>query len=343
MKFPRWALPAAALAVSGMLLTGCGGEGGSAKQNVAAGSRATSKPTADASTDPSADPSAGAANEVDVEVANDPDLGRIVVDDEGNTLYRFDKDTTNPPASNCYEECAEKWPPVTTTSAKPVVQGVDAKLVGTITRKDGTKQVTLGDWPLYRYAQDRAPGDTAGHRVQGTWYVSDPTGKKAGAQNAQNNAPRENGNADEGNNDGRWAGKVVLRVVTDPQMGEIVVDAKGRTLYVFDKDRRNRSNCSGDCAKAWPPVKGPSKLTADNLVVEGIDRDRVGNIERPDGVCQITLNGQPLYLFAKDTKPGDTKGQGVQDVWWVVDENGQKIEDAQDGGNGNDNGYGGGY
>lgn len=106
-----------------------------------------------------------------------PKMGKVVTDGEGWTLYRFDKDGNKPAKSNCDGECAAKWPPVLSEEI-PKLQGIDPALVGTVIRTDGKQQVTLGGWPLYRFAADPGPGKWKGQGVGGTWFVSDPTGKK---------------------------------------------------------------------------------------------------------------------------------------------------------------------
>jgi predicted lipoprotein with Yx(FWY)xxD motif len=107
-------------------------------------------------------------------------LGTVVVDGQGYTLYRFDKDTAKPPASNCAGECAQKWPPVLATPGAPLtVEGVDQGAVGTINRPDGSIQLTLGGWPVYRYSGDTKPGSTTGQGVGGTWAAVTPEGGKA--------------------------------------------------------------------------------------------------------------------------------------------------------------------
>ena len=95
-------------------------------------------------------------------------LGEVLTDQDGMTLYRFENDTADPPASTCVDDCAAKWPPVTSTGDVRV-SGVDQSLVGTVTRPDGTTQVTVKGWPVYRFAKDTAPGQTNGHGVGGTW------------------------------------------------------------------------------------------------------------------------------------------------------------------------------
>lgn len=110
----------------------------------------------------------------------DEKLGPVLTDGEGFTLYRFDKDTAKPPVSNCNGQCATLWPPVK-ASDNPQLKGVDAKLVSSVTRADGSKQLTLNGWPLYRYASDTKPGDTKGQGVGGTWWAVTPSGGKAAA------------------------------------------------------------------------------------------------------------------------------------------------------------------
>lgn len=106
-----------------------------------------------------------------------PQMGRVVTDGAGFVLYRFDKDSNNPPTSNCVGECARIWPPAL-TDGKPVLTGIDPDKVGTLTRQDGTKQLTLDGWPLYRYIGDTKPGQWKGQGVGGTWFVIAPDGKK---------------------------------------------------------------------------------------------------------------------------------------------------------------------
>src|SRR3954452_13539150 len=110
-------------------------------------------------------------------------LGTVVVDGQGFTLYRFDKDSAKPPTSNCADDCAQKWPPVLATPGTPLtVEGVAQEAVGTINRSDGTIQLTLNGWPVYRYSGDPQPGATAGQGVGGgEWAAVTPEGSKAAA------------------------------------------------------------------------------------------------------------------------------------------------------------------
>jgi predicted lipoprotein with Yx(FWY)xxD motif len=107
----------------------------------------------------------------------DSDLGPIVVDSAGMTVYMFDKDTQGSGASSCSGQCLVAWPPVVASSATPQVEGVTGQ-VGTITRDDGTVQATLDGWPLYYWKDDKAAGDTTGQGVQGVWWVLTPDGAR---------------------------------------------------------------------------------------------------------------------------------------------------------------------
>jgi predicted lipoprotein with Yx(FWY)xxD motif len=108
-----------------------------------------------------------------------PRMGQVVVDDKGWVLYRFDKDSANPPTSNCKDKCAQVWPPVLSNDGNvPQLEGIESSLVGTVDRADGGKQVTIGGWALYRYVGDKTPGKWTGQGVGGTWFVVSPNGKK---------------------------------------------------------------------------------------------------------------------------------------------------------------------
>ena len=104
-------------------------------------------------------------------------------------------------------------------------------------------------------------------------------------------------------------------------LGEIVVDSSGRTLYVFMADTSSESTCYDDCAATWPALTVEGEPSA-----EGIDASLLGTSERTDGSTQVTLNGHPLYYFASDQSPGDTNGQGIGDVWFVVSPQGEAIQ-----------------
>jgi predicted lipoprotein with Yx(FWY)xxD motif len=115
-----------------------------------------------------------------VRIGRDRALGSIIIDGEGFTLYRFDKDTASPSKSSCVAACVRLWPPVL-VDEKLTFRNLDAGQLGVLTRQDGTQQLTIGGWPAYRSVQDEIPGGTRGQGVGGTWFVLGPDGAKAGA------------------------------------------------------------------------------------------------------------------------------------------------------------------
>lgn len=112
--------------------------------------------------------------------------------------------------------------------------------------------------------------------------------------------------------------------VAESDLGPILVDPDGFTLYIFTADTDGVSTCYDDCAATWPPVPADTALSSD------LDAAMFGTAARDDGSEQLTVNGMPLYLFAPDTAPGDTNGQGANGVWFVVDESGSMIEASAD-------------
>jgi predicted lipoprotein with Yx(FWY)xxD motif len=106
--------------------------------------------------------------------------------------------------------------------------------------------------------------------------------------------------------------------VADSSLGSVVVDGEGRTLYVFTSDTGSESSCYGQCETAWPPLVG--ETTAGSGIT-----GELGTTTRTDGTTQVTLGGHPLYRYASDVNPGDTSGQGVGGVWFVVDGAGDAV------------------
>jgi predicted lipoprotein with Yx(FWY)xxD motif len=146
------------------------GEGVGGKWYVVGADGNAIKGAAGASASPA--PSA-AAGGVTVKLASDA-LGKIVVDGAGKTLYMFTPDSKD--KSTCTGDCAASWPPLTSSAAPTLGAGLDAEDFGTVTRDDGTKQVTFYGHPLYYFAGDSAAGDTKGQGLFGKWYVIDGEG-----------------------------------------------------------------------------------------------------------------------------------------------------------------------
>jgi predicted lipoprotein with Yx(FWY)xxD motif len=110
--------------------------------------------------------------------------------------------------------------------------------------------------------------------------------------------------------------------VASTNLGEVLVDAKGRTLYVFTKDKGDQSVCSGKCAAAWPALTVTGAATPGT----GVQASLLSTSKQVNGSTQVTYGGKPLYYFAGDKAPGDTKGQGLNDVWWVVRGDGSLVQ-----------------
>jgi len=107
----------------------------------------------------------------------------------------------------------------------------------------------------------------------------------------------------------------IVRAAQSSSLGMILVANNGMTLYRFTKDAAGVSNCTGQCATLWPPFV----LTANQALTAGTGvSGTLATITRADGSSQLTYNGQPLYYWSGDTKPGDTNGQNFNGVWFVV-------------------------
>jgi predicted lipoprotein with Yx(FWY)xxD motif len=233
-----------------------------------------------------------------VNVGQNAPLGSFLVDSKGMTLYIFTKDAAN--TSNCSGTCANNWPPLLTNGAPISGAGVSTGLLGTITRADGGTQVTYNSMPLYYFAADKAAGDTKGQAVKNVWYVIDPSGK------SNTTAPAAAASGASGGavvNDGQSA-----------SLGSFLVDSKGMSLYLFTKDTPNTSNCYGGCASYWPPLLTNGAPVAGT----GVTASMLGTTKRTDGSMQVTYNGWPLYYYVSDKAAGDTTGENVQGVWFVI-------------------------
>ncbi|MDB5224954.1 MAG: hypothetical protein JWO43_576 [Candidatus Adlerbacteria bacterium] len=111
-------------------------------------------------------------------------------------------------------------------------------------------------------------------------------------------------------------GNLLLGVNTDAKLGTYLVASNAMTLYKYTKDTPGVSNCSGDCAVKWPPYIVGSTDALSNIQA-GVT-GKVGSIARADGKLQVTYNDMPLYFWINDKNVGDTTGQNVGGVWFVV-------------------------
>jgi predicted lipoprotein with Yx(FWY)xxD motif len=111
-----------------------------------------------------------------------------------------------------------------------------------------------------------------------------------------------------------------------PDLGMVLVDAKGYTLYDFHKDKGTKSMCNGECAKAWPPLTTEGAPSAGN----GANASMLGTTTRSDGTEQVTYAGHPLYTFVGDKKPGEANGNDIDAFgaeWYALTGSGEEPKD----------------
>ena len=278
---------------------------------------ATIMPTAEptmAPTDPPAPTEAPTEASMPVEeepvvmVTEHPEFGQILVDGEGMTLYMFTKDEAN--KSNCEGGCLAAWPPLLTSGSPVAGEGVDEGLLGVGDLGDGRQIVTYNGMPLYYWQNDAQPGDATGQDVNQVWYVVNPAGEivreAIPATGSEGSMP---------------AGDATVTVYDHPDHGPILADKDGMILYMFTRDEPNKSNCEGGCLAAWPPLL----VEGDPVAGEGVDQSLLGTADMPDGTKIVTYNEMPLYYWASDMNPGDATGQDVNQVWYVVNPEGEPV------------------
>jgi len=223
---------------------------------------------------------AAGAQATAVQVRAGANGGSYLSDSRGMTLYYYTKDADG--QSACSGNCLNSWPAfyAATITAPASLKVSD---FGTITRADGAKQTTYLGWPLYLFARDVNPGDTAGEAANKVWYVMRPSG-------------------------------YTVALSTSATLGNYLVDSTGMALYWYTRDTPGQSVCAGDCVKNWPLF-----YTANPVVPSSLAAADFATITRADGSKQTTYKGYPLYYWVRDAKRGDTTGQDVGKVWYVID------------------------
>jgi predicted lipoprotein with Yx(FWY)xxD motif len=123
-----------------------------------------------------------------------------------------------------------------------------------------------------------------------------------------------------------------------PELGPVLVDAKGFAVYTFGKDQGTTSSCYGGCEQAWPPVTSEGAPTAG----EGATSSQLGTTKRKDGTTQVTYAGHPLYTFVEDKQTGEVNGNGVNafgGIWSAVNESGSAPTSSGESGGVSPTGY----
>jgi predicted lipoprotein with Yx(FWY)xxD motif len=280
-----------------------------------------------------------------VQVARANGMNPFLVDSRGMTLYILRKDTpgagsTAPVLWGCTSGCAANWPAyspqadaqsagTSTQSASgssallagPGVTGV----LGVFTRPDDIRQITYNGWPLYHFAGDKMPGDVNGDGIGNLWAAA-PVNMAPLTFNGLA-SPLFSGVPVTGNGTAASNNPSIV-IGGNPTLGDFLVDARYRTLYVFRRDYPGASHCYDECAANWPPYIIQQDIIQQDIIqqagptIEAGLTGLVGVITRPDGTRQVTYNGWPLYYFAGDLNPGDANGDGVNNNWYVIGLNG---------------------
>jgi predicted lipoprotein with Yx(FWY)xxD motif len=230
----------------------------------------------------------------------------MVVTGAGLTVYVYLSDHNDPPGTTCTGNCADDWPPVVPSGARPHLKGIKSSQVGVLTRPDHSRQLTFGGYPLYRFAGDQRPGDVYGEAIGGKWFAVAPDG-------AFLTLPPNSFQ-------GLSTSHAGLRLVSIAA-GSVVADGAGQTLYTYQDDTPGRSACVASwCTEDWPPVIVRQVPTAPTGMSAPLSL-----VKRPDGSLQLAIGGHPVYRFSGDDRPGDIRGLGIGGDWYPVAPNGVKI------------------
>lgn len=186
--FNRYPLLAVIALALGLVIAGCGSSGGSSSSaqsepNESASNGAYSKGGAKESANESAAAESTSLAAAPISVGSATGVGKVLVDENGMTLYYFEKDVKGSGKSTCSGACASAWPPLLTGGEPEAMSGAQASMLGTIERSDGTMQVTYAGWPLYTFVEDAKPGEDNGTDSKAfgaSWYPLHPDGHKAG-------------------------------------------------------------------------------------------------------------------------------------------------------------------
>lgn len=173
MHSPRPPVAAVSLAALALIVAGCGG------------SSSSSSTSSQASAGTSSGSESAGSGAMTVAASEGPELGMVLVDSEGFTVYSFAKDRGT--TSSCYGACAETWPPVIVTGKPTAGEGATSSDLGTTKRKDGTLQVTYAGHPLYTFVDDQSPGEANGNgstAFGGEWNALDESGSAVAVPSA---------------------------------------------------------------------------------------------------------------------------------------------------------------
>ena len=236
----------------------------------------------------------------DIIISEDSELGLILTDSDGFTLYYFTKDAL-PDTSLCTGDCVTNWPLFYAENPE-LGDGLDIADFGSIEHPEGGMQTTYKGWPLYYWKNDLNPGETSGEGVGNVWFVAKPDysimlmdGYLIGKDGVTYNSMYEPGE----------------------EMVQYFVDENGLSLYVFINDTYDQNNFTNEDFSnnsVWPIYEEELQSVPSTL-----DNSLFGSID-VFGRNQLTYNGWPLYYFGEDSHRGDVTGVSVPSpgVWPVA-------------------------
>jgi predicted lipoprotein with Yx(FWY)xxD motif len=240
-----------------------------------------------------------------VEIVHTPD-GPVIANAAGMTLYVFVDDLLTSAPSACVGDCHNDWPPAFARGSVRVAAGITGR-IGTVDRFGQGRQLTMDGRPLYTFSGD-TPGELRGNGIGNIWWAMTPSGLSATSFRA---VPPTYGDP----------GPTTLTVV-DTKYGRVVANDRGQVLYDYADDTPTASACNAAwCLVDWPPLQGGGAPTAARSITGA-----VAVIDGAGGTRQVTLGGHPLYTFAGDLHPGDTRGQGIGSDWYLVSPAGNTVE-----------------
>ena len=241
----------------------------------------------------------------EVKIVQTP-YGRVIANGAGMTLYVFVDDLLTTAPSACIEDCHNDWPPALARSRVRVAPGITGR-IGIVDRFGQGRQLTMDGRPLYTFSGD-TPGELRGNGIGNLWWAMTPSGLSATSYRAVLPTYAD-------------TGPTTLTVVKT-KYGPVVANNRGQVLYDYADDTATTSACNAPwCLVDWPPLQVSGTPTAPPSI-----SGPIAMIDGAGGTRQVTLGGHPLYTFAGDLHPGDTRGQGIGSDWYLVSPAGNTVE-----------------
>ena len=230
----------------------------------------------------------------------------MIANSAGMTLYVFVDDLLTNAPSACVGDCHNDWPPAFARGRVRVAAGITGH-IGTVDRFGQGRQLTMDGRPLYTFSGD-TPGELRGNGIGNIWWAMTPSGLSATSYRAVPSTYSK-------------PGPTTLTVVKT-KYGSVVANDRGQVLYDYADDTPTKSACNAAwCLVDWPPLQDSGTPTAPPSITGPI-----AVIDGAGGTRQVTLGGHPLYTFAGDLHPGDTRGQAIGSDWYLVSPAGNTVE-----------------